>query len=241
MNPEHVRAAYDRWSTLYDDEPNPLLHLDGPAVRNAVGDVRGRRVLELGCGTGRHSIWLASRGAQVTALDFSTGMLSRAAHQWRQRQELSRPEPLGELAFIEHDLSQPLPFETGSFELVLSSLVLEHLSDLPAFFAESHRVLGANGRAIISTMHPAMFLRQAQARFTDPESGELVVPGSIDHPLGAIVMAALRADFQLTELEEHRADEPLAERCPRAERYLGWPMLLLLQLRASPKQQSIRK
>ena len=53
------------------------------------------------------------------------------------------------------------------------------------------------GRAVISAMHPAMFLRGSQARFTDPATGELVLPGSVRHSLGEFVMAAIRAGFQI--------------------------------------------
>ena len=47
-------------------------------MREALGDVRGLAVLDLGCGTGRHALWLAEAGATVTAVDFSEGMLSEA-------------------------------------------------------------------------------------------------------------------------------------------------------------------
>ena len=47
-------------------------------MRDALGDVRGRRVLDLGCGTGRHAIPLAAAGAVVTAVDFSEQMLAAA-------------------------------------------------------------------------------------------------------------------------------------------------------------------
>jgi malonyl-CoA O-methyltransferase len=53
-----VRDGYDRWARVYDHDANPLLALEEPAVHAALGDVRGRTVLDLGCGTGRHSLWL---------------------------------------------------------------------------------------------------------------------------------------------------------------------------------------
>ena len=81
-------------------------------------------------------------------------------------------------------------------------------------------------------MHPAMFLRGTMARFTDPESGEVVVPGSFPHSVGAFVMAAVRAGFRLEAVDEFAPDAELAARFPRAEKYLGWPMLVLLRLRA---------
>ena len=114
----------------------------------------------------------------------------------------------------------------------MSGLVLEHIPDLDRFFGEARRVLRPGGRAVISAMHPAMFERGVQARFTDPESGEVVRPGSVDHPLAVIIATAERAGFALEGLREAAADEAFAARYPRAAKYAGWPMLLLLSLRA---------
>ena len=217
-----VRAGYDRWAKVYDHDANPLPALEEPCVREALGEVRAREVLDLGCGTGRHTAWLAEAGARVTAVDFSVGMLEQA----RKR------VPVGNVCFVPHDLHHPLPFGDTSFDAVVSGLVLEHLRDLPTFFLEARRVLRPAGRAVISAMHPAMFLRGSQARFTDPDSGEVVMPGSLPHQLGDIIMAALGVGFTLGGIGEHAPDADFAGRYPRAERYVGWPMLVVLDLRA---------
>ena len=132
--------------------------------------------------------------------------------------------------FLAHDLRQPLPFADACFDRVVSGLVLEHLEALDGFFAEARRVLRPGGRAVVSAMHPAMCLRGSQARFTDPDSGLVVQPGSVAHSVGAFAMAALRAGFAVRGIGEHAADEALAARVPRAARYVGWPMLVLLDL-----------
>jgi len=216
-----VREGYDRWAGVYDHDKNPLTALEEPHVQRAVGEVCGRAVLDLGCGTGRHSAWLAASGATVTALDFSAGMLREA----RQKPGAST------IRFVEHDLNQPLPFSDGAFDVVVSGLVLEHLRDLRAFFRDAHRVLRIGGRAIISAMHPAMFLRGSQARFTDPSSGKVVQPGSVPHQLGEITIAALGAGFVIDAIHEYSPDRAFAEGFPRAEKYVGWPILLVLELR----------
>jgi malonyl-CoA O-methyltransferase len=215
-----VEAGYDRWAAVYDHDANPLQALEEPIVRRAIGDASGLRALDLGCGTGRHSLWLAANGARVTAVDFSVGMLDEAR----------RKPGADAIRFLQHDLHARLPFAEGEFDLVVSGLVLEHLRTLDVFFAEARRVLKPGGKAVISAMHPAMFLRGSQARFTDPATGELVQPGSIAHSISEFVLAALGAEFLLTHIEEHSPDQQFAARFPRAEKYVGWPMLVVMQL-----------
>jgi malonyl-CoA O-methyltransferase len=216
-----IRAGYDAWAAVYDRDANPLLALEEPLVRAAVGEPRGLAALDLGCGTGRHALWLAAAGAAVTAVDFSAGMLAEA-----------RAKPgAGVIDFVVHDLHEPLPFPAATFDLVVSGLVLEHLRALDPFFGDARRVLRPGGRMVVSAMHPVMLLRGAQARFTDPASGEVIQPGSFPHQLGDFVMAAVRARFTLDGIEERAATADLATAYPRAAKYVGWPMVVVLRLR----------
>ncbi len=217
-----VRTGYDRWAAIYDHDANPLLAMESPLVEHFVVNVRGLSVLDLGCGTGRHSIWLAAAGAKVTAIDFSEGMLAEA-----------RKKPGAEsVRFLSYDLHNPLPFDAGSFDVVVSGLVLEHLKDLNSFFAEAHRVLETGGRAVVSAMHPAMFLRGVQAQFHDPDSKEIIQPGSIPHSIADFVMASLKVGFQLKDIREIAPDAEFAGHYPRAVKYIGWPMLVVMSLKS---------
>jgi SAM-dependent methyltransferase len=223
MNDEFssVKAGYDRWSAVYDRDGNPLQAIEEPVVRDILGDVGGLDAIDLGCGTGRHSLRLAAAGARVTALDFSEGMLAEA-----------RAKPgANAIRFLRYDLHQPLLDFANSFDVAVSGLVLEHIRDLRRFFAEVARVLRPSGRAVISAMHPAMFLKGTQARFTDPETGELVQPGSEPHSIGEFVMAAIGAGFTIEDIVEKSPDSELAEQYPRAAKYVGWPMLIVLALK----------
>jgi ubiquinone/menaquinone biosynthesis C-methylase UbiE len=215
-----IQTGYDRWAAVYDHDANPLIALETPVVHKLVGDVIGLNVLDLGCGTGRHALWLASAGANVTAVDFSEGML----------QEARRKPGAKAVRFLVHDLHQPLPFATSSFDRVVSGLVLEHLCELDTYFHETRRVLKADGSAVISAMHPAMFLRGSQARFTDPASGEIIQPGSYAHQISDFLTAALAAGFKLDVIHEGAPDAEFAARYPRAEKYIGWPMLVSFRL-----------
>ena len=215
-----VQRGYDRWAAVYDKDANPLQALEQPRFQDACGDVVGLTVLDLGCGTGRHTQWLASRGATVTAVDFSEEMLAKA------RCKATKDG----VRFLFHDLHEPLPFSQGEFDLVVSGLVLEHLRDLNEFFVKIHRVLKQPGRVVVSAMHPAMFLRDGQAQFTDPESGEVIRPGSLPHQLSEMIMAGVNAKFYLTTVEEYAPDRAFAAQYPRAEKYVDWPMLIIMCL-----------
>ena len=216
-----VQQGYDLWAAVYDHDANPLVALEEPIVAAALGEVAGLRVLDLGCGTGRHALRLAAAGASVTALDLSPGML----------QEARAKAGVLPIDFRLHDLTQPLPFFEGVFDLAVSGLVLEHLEDLDGFFRELRRVLKDGGRAVVSAMHPAMFLKGTQAHFHDPATGAEIRPGSRPHPLGAFVMAALHAGLHLDAIREVAPDEAFVERWPRAKGSFNWPMLVVLEVR----------
>ncbi len=221
-----TQDGYDQWATLYDTEDNPLIALEERELGAQLGDLqrfRGRAVVDVGCGTGRRSLPLSQVGAQVTALDFSSGML---AHAQRKAGALS-------LRFIFHDLNQPLPLPDAAFELVLNCLVLEHIADVGRLFAELARVCHRDGEIWISVMHPAMLLRGVSARFTHPETGERTYPQSHRQQIADYVMAATRAGLRFTHMSEHAVDALLMEHSVSAQRYAGWPMLLIMGLRRS--------
>ena len=227
---EHApaRDAYDRWAAIYDGEDNPLVALDERFVppllglAGLAGNLRGREVLELACGTGRHTARLVDAGAHVTAVDFSRGMLDEA------RKRLASAD----VRFEVGDITKPLPFDAARFDLVLCCLAMEHVRDLPPLFAEAKRVLKPQGRFVCSDMHPAMRMRGVQANFDDPASATEVRVDGYEHPVVDYVMAALGSGFTIERASEHKGDEALARAMSRATKYVGWPMLVVLALRA---------
>lgn len=216
-----TREGYNRWAEIYDNEDNPLIALEEPHVARLLGDVRGLTVADIGCGTGRHALTIAAAGASVTAVDFSEEMLDRA-----------RRKPGAEaIRFAAHDVHGRLPFGDRSFDRVLSALVGEHITDLSGWFAEMGRICKREGAIVVSLMHPAMTLRGIQARFVDPATGRETRPHSWPHQISDFVMGALSAGLRIEQIGEHRVDEALAAKSPRAQKYLGWPMLLTMRLR----------
>ena len=107
------------------------------------GDLRGRRVLEVGCGIGRFAAALAERGvATVWAVDPSPEMLAVA----RERG--------GRGVRFKEARAERLPFKDGWFERAVMTLVV-HVLDRPRAFAELRRVLAPEGRLVFATFDPA--------------------------------------------------------------------------------------
>jgi ubiquinone/menaquinone biosynthesis C-methylase UbiE len=109
------------------------------------GDLRGRRVLEVGCGTGTTSAALVERAlCKVWAVDASPEMVEVA----RDRV----PDGVG----VKVARAEDLPFRDGWFERVVMRLVL-HLVDRPRALAEFRRVLAPGGRLVLATFAPEHF------------------------------------------------------------------------------------
>jgi SAM-dependent methyltransferase len=117
------------------------------AEARLLGDVRGRTVLEVGCGAAQAARWLVSQGAVVTAFDVSLGQL----HQAR---ELDRRTGIAVRRLVQAD-AQRLPFADASFEVVVSAFgAIPFVADSAGTMREVARVLRPGGRFVFSTTHP---------------------------------------------------------------------------------------
>jgi len=109
------------------------------------GDLRGRKVLDVGCGTGKLLAALVERAhARAWGVDSSEEMLGVA--------RACLPAGVG----LKLGRAEALPFRDGWFERVTMSLVV-HLVDRPRAFADARRVLGDDGRIAIATFAPEHF------------------------------------------------------------------------------------
>src|SRR6187551_351187 len=113
-----TRDAYNSWAKTYDTITNKTRDLESIAIQKVLGDMEFDKVLEIGCGTGKNTQWLAERANQLTAVDFSGEMLLLA------KQKINLPN----VVFKQADLMQQWQF--GKVNLVTCSLVLEHIENL---------------------------------------------------------------------------------------------------------------
>ncbi|MDQ3643071.1 MAG: class I SAM-dependent methyltransferase [Actinomycetota bacterium] len=206
-------------------------HYERPAMISLVGEVEGRRVLEVGCGAGPLTAWLIDHGAVVTAMDVSPAMMRLAR------------ERVGDRAtFLIADLAQPLSFATDTtFDLVVASLVLHYVRSWEAPLREFRRVLKPDGAVLFSTHHPTMDwpLHCPDDYFAVKQVTETWLKGSREfevtfwrRPLTAMTEAIASAGFVIERLIEPKPSPELRDRDQEAYELLCTkPQFLLFGLR----------
>jgi len=183
--PTDNAAAWDLYATAYQSAaqlPTTVAHY-GPDIATEaelrlLGDLKGKRVLELGCGGAQCSIAFAKQGATAIGVDFSGEQLA-FARQLCEREQVRidlRQGDLAHLAFLTAD----------SIDLVFSAYAFSYVEDLNRVFRQVHRVLKVGAPLVFSLPHPAYDM-------IDDESEEpLLVRRSyfdkapIDHEVGGI-------------------------------------------------------
>ena len=210
---------YDGFAEAYTAENETSLmnaYYERPATLALAGDVAGRRILDAGCGSGPLFAALRDRGATVTGIDLSAGMLEQA------RRRLG-PDANLQVA----DLAEPLPFPDDSFDDVVASLVLHYLRDWGPTLAEVRRVLKTGGRLIASVDHPFainLMHRLAGPRpdyfETDNRTEEWTLGGQTvqlsfwNRPLHAMTDAFTAAGFRISVISEPQPVPAARERYP---------------------------
>ena len=202
-----IQDAYNEWSHIYDSNQNRTRDLDEQVLRFALNGQRFPSILEIGCGTGKNTAFLAEIGAQVLALDFSEGMIARA------REKVTGPHVRFQFA----DLTWPWPCAEADFDLIVCCLVLEHIQDLGHIFAQAARTLRLGGRFFINELHPFKQYGGTKARY---ERGTDVVEVDVFiHHISEFIHAAEGSGLRLLKFEEvwHEDD---ADKPPRLASFL---------------------
>ena len=166
---DELRPVDDNWRELFE-----------ALVR--VGDLRGRRVLEVGCGTGALAVALAEQ-ARVWAVDASPEMLA-----------VARGRDGGDRVGWRIADAAALPFRDGWFDRVAMRLVV-HLVDRRAAFGEARRVLAGGGRLVLATFDPTHFDRYWLNRLFPSleriDRSRFPTPAQLESELGAAGFSAV--------------------------------------------------
>jgi len=120
-----------------------------PLVRDLMGALNGKKLLEIGCGNGYWCHEFAQRGAQVTGIDVSDEQLQFAEAAEAQ-------QPLG-IRYLKRNGAQLTDVAAGEFDWVFLDYVLLEVGEveiLKGIFTEAYRVLTAGGQLLVSELHP---------------------------------------------------------------------------------------
>ena len=191
-----VQQAYNAWAATYDAGENRTRDLEAQAIRAVIPAGEFGAVIELGCGTGKNTDWLATRAAQLTAVDFSPQMLQRA------QQKGAAPN----VRFQQADITQPWDFAPpAATGLITCSLILEHVADLGFVFGEAARVLAPGGRLYVGELHPFKQYQGSRARF-ETDTGLRTLECYVHH-LTDYAQAARRHGLTVEVLREWFDDD----------------------------------
>ncbi len=174
------REAYELWAENYPPVAhNPLMRVEQEMVEPLLGQIRARRALDVGTGSGRYVPLLEATGASaVIGLDLSLAMLTRATGPLRVCGDACR-----------------LPFGRGAFDLINASLMVGDVADLGVWSREMARALTTGGHLVYSDFHPSWAQRGWSRTFrsANGETHDVAFnPHAIDEHLAALDQAGLR-------------------------------------------------
>ncbi|MGD8456617.1 MAG: class I SAM-dependent methyltransferase [Anaerolineales bacterium] len=222
-------AMAESYAALVDTKPHNAYY-ERPATFSLLPDVQGKRVLDAGCGPGSYAEWLVNHGAEVVAFDVNEKMVRLA----RKR--------LGNKAQILHaNLEQPLDFlKSNSFDLAISTLVLDYIWDWGPVFLELHRVLKNGGNLVFSIEHPYWkhFVHHDTSNYFDTEKVEYTWTGFgspvnvpyYRRPLSKVVNPLIEAGFILEKILEPLPTKEFKEKDPEDyERLIKQPSFICVR------------
>ncbi len=183
-----TKDAYNEWAQTYDQVINPTRDMESKAIREVLSGVKVKHILEIGCGTGKNTEWLADRCDHLTAVDFSKEMLKVALEKNRNNK----------VTFKQADITQPWGFEKA--DLICCSLVLEHIKDIFFIFSQAASCLNPKGSFYICELHPFKQLSGSRAKFE--KDGSLVQLDYYIHHITDFHSSAIQNGFFSEEIME---------------------------------------
>lgn len=192
-----IQNTYDEWSASYDADENRTRDLDREVTRSRLDGLHFESILEIGCGTGKNTSFLAQIGQHIHAVDFSEGMIARA------REKVNAEN----VSFSMMDITQPWKFENESFDLIVCNLVLEHIQNLRPVFSEAASTLRPSGKFFVNELHPFRQYEGTKARFFRSEK-KIEVEAFVHH-ISDFLKVAEASHFVLVHLNEfwHETDQ----------------------------------
>jgi 2-polyprenyl-3-methyl-5-hydroxy-6-metoxy-1,4-benzoquinol methylase len=199
-----------------------------PGLARALGPVEGRRVLDAGCGEGLYSRFMARRGARVTGVDFSAGLIDLAREEEARR-------PLG-IRYRVGDLVRRGGMGRDRFDIVVACQVLVGISAPLAALVEMKRVLRPKGRILVVINHPCFLVPDDDNYFNeDPVwwkffEGQVSKTALYHRTLESYATAFGKAGLAITNLVEPRLAAAAARRHKNLRPASVAPVVLIIEL-----------
>jgi ubiquinone/menaquinone biosynthesis C-methylase UbiE len=187
-----IQEAYNEWAAQYDTNLNKTRDAEAHVLREALAPIPFEKVLELGCGTGKNTVWLMTKAAAITAVDFSGNMLEKA----RARIDSTKVQ------FYQADMTLPWDFASPPYDLAVCSLVLEHIEDLDSIFKKLSAVISNSGYVYLGELHPFRQYTGSGARFVRPDGEEQTLT-CFTHHISDFMTAATTHGFRLVSVREY--------------------------------------
>ncbi len=197
-----VKDIYNNWAEIYDTNNNRTRDLEGIALREQLSKISFTNCLEIGCGTGKNTEWLVTQTTEIIAIDISKEMLLKAKAKIRA----------SNVKFIEADINQAWTFTNKTFDLIVFSLVLEHIEDLNVVFEKASQYIISGGYVYIGELHPFKQYTGSKARF-DTEKGQQIAT-CFNHHISDFTHAAKNNGFVIVNIDEY-FDEGDKQSIPR--------------------------
>ncbi len=191
----NTQKAYNNWASQYDTNINKTRDLEAMALRSILSTIPFESCLEIGCGTGKNTVWLIEKGKQVTAIDLSEEMLAKA------REKIAGDN----VQFIQADITSNWTFRKQLYDLISFSLVLEHIDTLDHVFKETSESLKSGGHVYIGELHPFKQYAGSKARF-ETENGVQVVD-CFNHHVSDFIQTAKINGLTLIDINEYFDDD----------------------------------
>jgi malonyl-CoA O-methyltransferase len=145
--------GYNKWAVTYHGEDNPIKNLSDEFIKSELPDLRGKTVLDAGCGTGKFCMTAIERGARfVKGIDLSPNMIEQAKKNCPQ---------------AEFECCDLAKIVLEKYDVVICGLVLGHIDVLEQTLKKLVTALQPGGHIIVTDFHPYQTMRKAKRTFKD--------------------------------------------------------------------------
>jgi SAM-dependent methyltransferase len=207
-----VATGYGQWVDSYEQTVEDIMDLALLDALKAPSWHTVSRAVDLGCGTGRTGTWLRGKGVPaIDGVDLTPGMLA-----------VARAKGVHDTLFTGDIRDTGLP--AGCYDLLVSSLVDEHLPDLLPLYREAHRIAAPGALYVQVSFHPQFILASGMPTHFTGTDGEHIAISTHVHLLSENVTAGLQAGWELVELREALVDDSWVALKPNWEKYRHVPV-----------------